>query len=276
MEKISYCVRELYKRVGEHNLTSYSAQMAYFFLLSIFPFLILLFAILGKLSITYDLASVAYMQIVPPEAYVIIDGYIEHLLEANLETVLPISLIVSLITASKAMSALERAFNTAYEVSQPRKYFYGRVIGVLMTTLVMAVLIIALTLPSMGMSFFEVLKIGITMGSGFQLFIYYGRWLVMIASFVFVLSIIYKVMPNRNLKLSSVLPGVLITMVGMMALSAGFSFFIRSFSNISFVYGSLGTVMTLMIWLYFVGIVLMLGAEINAVLLEWQEKNEKI
>lgn len=156
---------------------------------------------------------------------------------------LPISLIASLITASKAMNALERAFNQAYEVSQPRKYFYGRVIGVLMTTLVMGALIIALTLPSMGKTFFEILKVGIRLGSGVELFFYYGRWLI--------------------------------TMVGMMALSAGFSFFIKSFSNISFVYGSLGTVVTLMIWLYFAGMLLMLGAEINGVLLEWHEKNEK-
>lgn len=276
MKKIGYYLSELYIRVGEHNLTSYSAQMAYFFLLSIFPFLILLFAILGKLSVTYNLASMAYMQIVPPEAYAIIDGYIEQLLEADLETVLPISLIASLMTASKAMSALERAFNQAYEVSQPRKYFYGRVIGVLMTTLVMGALIIALTLPSMGKRFFEILKVGIHLGSGFELFFFYGRWLIMMAAFVFVLSIIYMVIPNRKLKFTSVLPGVLITMVGMMALSASFSYFIEYFTNISFVYGSLGTMITLMIWLYFVGILLMLGAEINAMILEWQETDKKI
>ncbi len=274
MEKISYCLRELYKRVGEHNLTSYSAQMAYFFLLSIFPFLILMFAILGKMQFTYDLASMAYMQLVPYEAYEIIDGYIAQLLEANLEAVLPISLVASLITASKAMNALERAFNQAYEVSQPRKYFYGRVIGVLMTTLVMAVLILGLTLPSMGKSFSDFLKEHIVLDYRFQIFFDYGRWLLMIGVFIFVLSVIYTIMPNRKLKLTSVLPGVVITMAGLIALSAGFSFFVKSFSNISFVYGSLGTVITLMLWLYFVGILLMLGAEINAVLMNWNESHK--
>lgn len=273
MKKTSYCVSELYKRVSQHNLTSYSAQMAYFFLLSIFPFLILLFAILGKLSVTYDLASMAYMQIVPPEAYVIIDGYIEQLLDANLETVLPISLVASLVTASRAMNALERAFNQAYEVSHPRKYLYGRIVGVLMTILVMVVLIIALTLPSMGESFLEFVQRWTLLGEGFKQLFFYGRWLIMIGVFGLVLTVLYLVMPNKKLKLDSVLPGVAITMVGLMALSAGFSYFVRSFSNISFVYGSLGTVITLMLWLYFVGILLMIGAELNAVLLEWSEKH---
>ena len=273
MKKISYCLRELYKRVGEHNLTSYSAQMAYFFLLSIFPFLILLFAILGKLSITYDLASMAYMQIVPPEAYVIIDGYIEQLLDAKIETVLPISLIASLLTASRAMNALERAFNQAYEVSQPRKFIYGRVIGVLMTAMVMVVLIIALTLPSMGSSFLEFVQKWTLLGEGFKQLIFYGRWLVMLGVFGFVLTVIYMVLPNKKLRLDSVLPGVVVTMIGLMVLSAGFSYFIQSFSNISFVYGSLGAVITLMVWLYFVGILLMLGAELNAVLLKWHKEH---
>lgn len=273
MKKISYCFRELYKRVGEHNLTSYSAQMAYFFLLSIFPFLILLFAILGKLSITYDLASMAYMQIVPPEAYVIIDGYIEQLLDAKIETVLPISLIASLLTASRAMNALERAFNQAYEVSQPRKFIYGRVIGVLMTAMVMVVLIIALTLPSMGNNFLEFVQKWTLLGEGLKQLFFYGRWPVMIGVFGFVLTVIYRVLPNKQLKLDSVLPGVLVTMIGLMVLSAGFSYFIHSFSNISFVYGSLGAVITLMVWLYFVGILLMLGAELNAVLLKWNEEH---
>lgn len=271
MKKISFVLRELYWRVGEHNLTAYSAQMAYFFLLSIFPFLILLFAVLGKLQITYDVFSSAYMQLVPVEAYSIIDSYIKNLLAADLDTLLPISLLASLWTASKAVNSLERALNRAHEVPQPRKYFYGRLIGVAVTMLLMCILIIALTLPSMGNDFILFLSKHMSIPFAIELFLYYGRWLLLMVVFAGVLAIVYSLVPNLKLSLEEVMPGVVFTMIGWMGLSVGYSYFIQYFSNISFVYGSLGAVITLMIWLYFVGILIMLGSELNAILMKWRK-----
>ncbi len=276
MNKIRFIVKELYSRVVEHNLTGYSAQMAYFFLLSIFPFLILFFAVLGKLQITYDVVSAAYMQVMPVEAFSIIDSYIKGLLAAKLETVLPISLIASLWTASKAVNALERAFNRAHEVPQRRKYIYGRLIGVLVTLFLVLILIIALTLPSMGSNFIGWVNQFVRLPIGLKYFFAYGRWIVLISFFITILSVIYSWLPNITLTFVQVIPGVIFTMVGWSCLSVGFSIFIQYFSNISFIYGSLGTIITLMIWLYFIGILIMFGAEINAVLIKWHEIQKQI
>lgn len=271
MKKIGFIFKELYWRVGEHNLTAYSAQMAYFFLLSIFPFLIILFAVLGKLQITYDMFSSAYTQVVPAEAYTIIDNYIKSLLAANLEAILPLSSIASLWTASKAVNSLERALNKAHDVPQPRKYVYGRGLGILMTILLMSILIVALTLPSMGKNFVAFLNQHMTIPVILMLFLSYGRWIVLISFFVLILGMIYSWLPNIRLQFVEVIPGVLFTMIGWLCLSVGFSYFVQYFSNISFVYGSLGTVITLMIWLYFVGMLIMLGSELNAILIKWRE-----
>lgn len=268
---MSFVIKELYGRANEHNLTAYSAQMAYFFLLSIFPFLIILFALLGRLQITYDVFSSAYMQVVPTEAYSIIDSYIKNLLAAKLETILPISLLASLWTASKAVNALERALNQAYEVPQPRKYIYGRLLGMLVTILLMLILIIALILPSMGSGFTALLSNHIRFTPGFELFISYGRWLMLLTFFMLILAMIHSWLPNIHMQFKDVLPGVVFTMAGWMCLSLGFSYFVQLATNISFVYGSLGAVITLMIWLYCVGILIMLGAELNAILIEWRK-----
>ncbi len=270
MNKISFIAKELYWRVGEHNLTAYSAQMAYFFLLSIFPFLIILFAVLGKLQITYDVFSTAYMQLVPTEAYAIIDNYIKNMLAANLEAILPISSVASLWTASKAVSALERALNRAHDVPHLRKYVYGRVLGILITILLVFILIVALTLPSMGKNFIDFLNLHMTLPVGLRLFLSYGRWVILMAFFILILAMIYSWLPNISLNFREVLPGVILTMFGWMCLSVGFSYFVQYLTNISFVYGSLGTVITLMIWLYFVGMLIMLGAELNAILIKWR------
>lgn len=271
MNKIKFIAKELYSRVGEHNLTGYSAQMAYFFLLSIFPFLILFFAVLGKLQITYDVVSSAYMQVMPVEAFSIIDTYIKGLLAAKLETILPFSLVASLWTASKSVNALERALNRAHEVPQRRKYIWGRLLSVLVTLFLVLILIIALTLPSMGSNFIGWADQFVHLPIGLKYFFAYGRWIVLISFFVTILSVIYSWLPNITLTFVQVMPGVIFTMFGWSCLSVGFSVFIQYFSNISFVYGSLATIITLMIWFYFIGILIMFGAELNAVLIKWHE-----
>lgn len=269
MKLLKFTIKEMYSRVGEHQLTSYSAQMAYFFVLSIFPFLILMFAFLGKLDITSVVMSSESMQFMPREAYSIIDAYIKGLLDAKLETVLPISLLASLWTASKAVNALERALNTVYEAPEPRRYFAGRLLGMVTTVLFMAIMIFALTLPSMGHSFILLMQKYVEVPVAVILFLSYGRWVVLVAVFVIVLAMIHTILPNVALTPKQVLPGVLLTLVGWSGLSFGYSLFLEYFTNISFVYGSLGAVITLMIWLYFVGILVMLGGELNAILLKW-------
>lgn len=271
---LRFTLKEMFYRVGEHNLTAYSAQMAYFFLLSIFPFLILVFALLGKLDITSMVMSSAYMQFMPAEAYSIIDAYIKHLLDANLEAVLPVSLLASLWTASKAVNSLERALNTAYEVEQPRKYWIGRFLGMVITILFMIIMIGALTLPSMGRSFIQAMEVHFDLSPLLVYFLYYGRWTLLILIFVLILGLIHTILPNKKMKPLQVAPGILLTFLGWIGLSLGFSAFLKYFTNISFVYGSLGAVITLMIWLYFVGILVMLGGELNAIILKWQNNRE--
>lgn len=274
MRLLGFIIKEMYSRIGEHNLTAYSAQMAYFFLLSIFPFLILVFAILGKLDITYLVMSSAYMDFMPVEAFSIIDAYIKNLLAANIETVLPVSMLASLWTASKSVNALERALNTAYEVEQPRKYWRGRILGMLITVLFMIIVIGALTLPSMGRNFILFLEEHLKMSSYMVFFLYYGRWMLLVLIFVFVLGIMHTVLPNKRMRPLEVAPGIALTFIGWIGLSLGFSVFLEYFTNISFIYGSLGAVITLMIWLYFVGILVMLGGELNAIILKWRNIHE--
>lgn len=266
-----FLVRELYYRAGEHQMSAYAAQIAYFFVLSIFPFLIIAFAVLGKLEITYTVVSSAYQQLVPFEAYQIIDGYIETLLSAKLEAVVPISLLASLWTASQAVGALERALNRAHEVASPRRYIKSRLFGLMMTVLLLSLLLISIVLPNLTSDFLDWLSGHLHMTMAFRQAIAYGRWLLLGSLFLVVLTLIQMVMPNVKLTIREVWPGVLVNFGGWGVLSIGFSGFVRYFSNISFVYGSLGAVITLMIWLYFVGLLIMFGAEVNAAIIKYYQ-----
>lgn len=274
-KKILYVITGVQQRWGNHAISAYSAQMAYFFLLSIFPFLIFLLAVLGKMEITYTIVNTAALELVPSEAMVAVEGFVKNLLKANLETLVPISLLTSLWTASKAFSALECALNTAYEVEKRRSYIRGRGVGLIMTVALSAMIIVALTLPSMGFEFTTAISQYVQVSPSLISFLNNGRWYLILSIFILVLFSLYIWLPNIQLKVRDILPGTCFAIFGWWALSVSFSVLVQQVSSFSFIYGSLGAVVTLMIWLYFIGLILMIGGEINALLSEYKAVNSK-
>jgi len=94
------------------------------------------------------------------------------------------------------------------------------------------------------------------------------RWLVPPVLIYVVFSLIYWLVPNLKIQFKSVLPGALFATVGWILTSLAFSFYVGSYGNYSSTYGSIGGIIVLMMWLYFSAIILMLGGQLNAVMLE--------
>ena len=82
------------------------------------------------------------------------------------------------------------------------------------------------------------------------------------------LAFMYYFVPNRKMKWRNVLPGTVFSVVGWIILTLGFSFYINHFGRYSLIYGSLGAIIVLMLWLYLVGILLVLGGELNDIVEE--------
>lgn len=266
-------LRSLAKRYGEHNLGAYSAQLAYFFTLSIFPFLIFLFAIIGKLSLAVDDFDVYLASFVPREPALIITTYIRDILALNSDGVLSISILFSLLSASKAFHALGRSLNVSYGVKETRNYLHLRLLGLIYTVLFTLSIIIALILPPMGTRFFEFMGQYLDLSFVNVGLIKFIKWFFVVSFMGFNISSIYYFMPNVKLKYSEVFPGTLFAIGGWIGISMGFSYFINNFGRFSIIYGSLAAIIIFMIWLYLTGIILMVGGEINCIFKE--EKNIK-
>lgn len=89
--------------------------------------------------------------------------------------------------------------------------------------------------------------------------------------FLFVLISIYYIAPNKKLTLKSVLPGSIFTLIGWVILSFGYSIYVKFFTKYTIIYGSLGALILFMIWFWFLGIILVLGGEINAILWDYEK-----
>lgn len=256
--------KEIIKRFKYQNVSAFGAQLAYFFLLSLFPFLIFLISILSLFSISMDGAFNILSKIAPNEAIVIIKDYVENLLPTRSINVLSISFLAAIWSSSRGINALINGLNNAYEVQETRGFFKKRILAMFFTILVAFSIVLALTIPSMGMDFLLWISkfVGLT-----ELMIklwYYLRWLIIILILFLVLGVLYLAAPNKRLKFEEIIPGTIFAIFGWIAISLGFSYFVNNFRNYTIVYGSLTAIIVLMIWLYLSGVILIIGGEINS------------
>ncbi len=261
----AFAWRELIKRIGEHNIFGYGAQMAYFFVLSIFPFMIFLFGILSNLSMSYSGFFDGIAKIVPKEVVMVMGDYVSDLVPQASINYLSISALITIWSASRGIHALRQAMDRAYGVISVKKFWRKRVLSIVYTMTLMTAIVFALTLPSMGKDFVNFIEYTFSLDLGFVKILLAYRWPFIIGFFFIVISFFYYVSFDRHDKLREVIPGTLFAMIGWVALSALFSEFVNNFGRYTLIYGSLGAMVVLMVWFYMSSIVLMLGGEINSI-----------
>lgn len=271
---LPFMIEEIVSRFRYHNISAYGAQLAYFFLLSLFPFLIFLIAILSHFSISLDGAFDVFAKVAPKEAIIIINDYVKAFLPTRSINVLSVSILATIWSASRAINALINGLNNAYEVQETRGFLRKRILAMLFTILVAFSIVLALTIPNMGMDFLLWLSKFVGLTNFVIKLWYYLRWLIIIFILFLVLGSLYLVAPNIKLRFKEIIPGTIFAIFGWIAISLGFSYFVNNFRNYTIVYGSLTAIIVLMIWLYLSGVILIVGGEMNSLYGIYKELNK--
>lgn len=227
-------INEMRRRYKEHHITAFSAQMSYFFILSLFPFLIFLVALIGWFSLENVWIITNLSTVIPKEASQIILDYVQELAQSN-TSIISVSIIATLWTASKAINALMRALNIVYEVKETRGYFTIRILGMFYTILFALAIVLALVLPSMGKEFFDFILKYVQVPQSFVDLFTSFRWVGVLAFLGFVLGSTHVVLPNTKLSFRTALPGTALSLIGWIIISYGFfSYFVTKFRAIHF------------------------------------------
>lgn len=259
-------IKELILRYKEDEVGSMSAELAYFFLLSLFPFLIFLVTLIGYLPISQIDVLAFVRQYAPLGTVDLIEENLNFIVNSNKGGLLSIGIIGTLWSSSNGINAVVRSFNKAYDVKETRNFFITRGISILLTFGMIFVIIVALLLPVFGK------QIGIFMFSSFGLSdefldVWNGiRWIVSAAILFIVFTFLYWVAPNRPLKFKEIISGSFFATFGWMFVSLAFSYYVNSFGHYTTTYGSLGAIIVLMIWFYLSAMIIIIGGEINAIL----------
>ncbi|WP_273128370.1 YihY/virulence factor BrkB family protein [Metabacillus sp. HB246100] len=259
-------LKELVQRFTDDEVPGLSAQLSYFFLLSLFPFLIFLITLLGYLPISQEDVLRTIEEFAPGQSMDIINETLAQILNNRNGGLLSFGIIATLWSASNGINAIVRAFNKAYDVEESRSFIVARGMAIILTIAMVFVIVVALLLPVFGR------EIGLFIFSNFgfseQFLTIWNtlRWLVSGAILFIVFTALYFVAPNKRLHIKDGLPGSIAATIGWIVASLAFSYYVGNFANYSATYGSIGGIIVLMIWLYLSGMIIILGGELNALL----------
>lgn len=257
-------IKRLVARIMDDNVPGLAAQLAYFFLLSLFPFMIFLVTLVGYLPYS-NIGILRFLSdYAPPETMVLIEENLTQVMENRNGGLLSIGIIGTLWSASNGVNALMRSLNAAYNIEEERTFIIARGISIILTIAMFFVIIIAFLLPIFGKMIGEYVFSFFGLSDDFLEVWNAIRWVISSLIFFIVLLILYRIAPSKKVYFRHVYVGALFSTICWQLVSLVFSYYVSSMGNYSATYGSLGGVIILMIWFYLSGIIVITGGEINA------------
>ena len=268
--------QQFYERMERVDVFGLAAQLAYFFLLSMFPFLLFLFNLIASFPLDKEVILQLIVDYAPRQVYELIESNIQSLLPTQNGGLLSIGIIGTLWAASNGVNAITKALNRAYGIKPRRIFLVYRLLSIVFTISMFIVVIVALLLPVFGRMIGEYIFSWFGFSDEFLQAWETFRWVTSSIIFFIVLLALYKLFPLRRVYFKHVFWGALFATVSFQTVSWIFSYYVSSLRNYSTTYGSLGAVIVLMIWFYLFGLIVLIGGVLNAYLHENEiEKRRK-
>lgn len=264
-EKIKYYGKSLLGELKKDRATGLAAQQAYYYMLALFPLLILLIAIVPYLNIDPQKAIDVVNKLLPSQSADLLRDNVVKLVSERNGGLLTFGIIGTIWSASSGMNAFIKAMNIAFDVEETRSFIKARLVSILLTFGLILAFVVALLLPVFGRVILDTVQSIIQIPEPFDIVFNIVRWVVAIVVMAAVLAGLYRVAPNKHYPFKHVIPGAIFATVVWQLISLGFSFYVSNFGNYSATYGSIGGVIVLMLWLFLTGLALVLGGEINAI-----------
>lgn len=258
-------VKEMFYRVMYDEISLLSANLSYYFILSLFPMLIVALALTPYFKIDQQFLLEKIQSYAPGDLGDYLFDMISEVLNNKNNTIITVGIVFTLWSASSGIYGIIIAFNNAFRVRDGRIWIVTKLISVILTALFLVGMFVALALIVFGKQLTYILFHKFNLDEG-----YYNLWSVLNYSlpllFIFLIFVfLYTMGPNLKLKAISIIPGALFATISWTIVSRLFGYYIDHFSSYIKTYGTIGAFMAFVLWLYITGYILIIGAEINAI-----------
>lgn len=214
--------------------------------------------------------------ILPYNAYMAFQATIEDIIKIHNGKFLLLGFISALYFATNGVTNLMLAFNRSSLIVEKRSWLKRRVIALALTVVISISLLISITFMTAGEALINIIKQHIDSKGHFWIYVIaFSRWVIIIAIFFFNISLLYRYGPANKEKWKFLSTGSIMATALAVLTSLGFSYYINNFSSYNKLYGSIGALIILMLWLYLNSLILLIGFELNASI-DYSKRNIKV
>ncbi len=259
----------VWSELSEDRILGRSAQLSFYFLLSLFPMLLLMMALLGRFiegqsALRAGLAG--FLEAVGPDAASrLVTDFLQRLTEGLGAGGISFGLLIALWAASSGMVALMNALNDAYEIREGRSWWKRRLVALGLTLALLSLIIAARLLVVYGRHGARVIAAALGLRGAFSAAWQFLEWPLAVAFVLLVFNLLYLCAPNlRHRRWRWLMPGTVAAVALWLLASYGFNVYLSYFGSYNVVYGSLGAVVVLLLWFCLTGIAILVGAQVNS------------
>lgn len=270
-------LNKMIDKVSGNDLSERAAAVSFNLFLAIFPAIIFLFTLIPYIPIPNLQAQIMELlsQVIPAGTFDTVDTTIRDIISRERGGVLSFGFLATIYAATNGMVALMNAFHTSNETPDRRGFFKLRLVALGLTfTLGVAIIVAIVVLLVGGIVTDYLLRFGVFNNALTANLLSIARYALVFAVFVGVVSIIYRFGPDVNMKWAFVTPGSVTASILIVLTTLIFSFYLSKFGSYNKVYGSIGTLIALMVWINLIALLVVLGFEMNVSLYNLEgEKN---
>ncbi|MCI8805448.1 MAG: YihY/virulence factor BrkB family protein [Clostridiales bacterium] len=256
------------RKFEENELIYFANALTYRLLLAMFPFIIFLMTLFGFLDLEVGGYIKRIAVAMPSDVREILFVFLEEVVYSKNVSLLSISLLLSVFSASSGFNYLIKGINKAFDIEDERNFIKKRVISILLvfvfSFLITASLILFIFCDAIEKVLIDFIGVSDIIKGVFGM----TGYIINVIALFGILIVIFKISVYKKTKLRQLAPGTLIVVCGWLMMSKIFNIYVNNFSKISVIYGSLGSIFILLVWLNILSVLILAGNQINAMLIE--------
>lgn len=254
--------------LSKGSFTIRAKSVTYSLFSAIFPLLIFGFSLIPFIPIPgfQDTLMEVITEMLPPAIYEVFFDTISDTILNPSGTLLSFGIITSLFFASNGILAIIEAFNASFHHVDRRNLISKRLISIAMVLILCTLIVAAMTVIIGGSKYIDHLvthHTTIADSTFWYVCLHIAKWLIIILLYFMAISFLYYLAPSKKSRYKFISPGAILATIVQILCSSGFSFYLNNFANYNKIYGSLGTIIIVLMLLYLTSISLILGFELN-------------
>lgn len=258
---------KMIERYMFHGVPQEAAALAYYLLFTIFPLMIFLSSLIGLLEL--DITGIVHglTPLLPAGVVDLIESYLGYVSETSSRAMLWFGLVFTVYFPMRAADCLMISVRKAYHLPRPKNQILYMAKVLLYTVFLLVTIALTLALTTVGRASLEFVSRFVVVPDAFIDLWSDLRFLVLGGVVFAAVGLLYAAAQDARQPVRNIVPGVLAALMGWMVVSGAFSFYVENFANYTLIYGALGTVIVLMMWLNLTALMLVMGAEVNGALI---------